>query len=208
MKNTRFSALFLACVLMLLPALFSGCGEINEPASLSSSSSIAEPTENPPEEPSSQPESEIAASQRPEATDGPAQMADFEEVFAENPIDTKLSDDLSEASSSKAIFKAYETAGKCWKEMIPLAYNAAKEVVGEEDRVQLEQDQQTWKDTIDDIVSAIQEENEDSSDGKITSARLIEERYRETAKSLCEIIFAETGELPDFSPAMSDTPKG
>lgn len=208
MKNTRFSALFLACVLMLLPALFSGCGEINEPASLSSSSSIAEPTENPPEEPSSQPESEIAASQRPEATDGPAQMADFEEVFAENPIDTKLSDDLSEASSSKAIFKAYETAGKYWKEMIPLAYNAAKEVVGEEDRVQLEQDQQTWKDTIDDIISAIQEENEDSSDGKITSARLIEERYRETAKTLCEIIFAETGELPDFSPAMSDTPKG
>ncbi len=208
MKNTRFSALFLACVLMLLPALFSGCGEINEPASLSSSSSIAEPTENPPEEPSSQTESEIAASQRPEATEGPAQMADFEEVFAENPIDTKLSDDLSEASSSKAIFKAYETAGKYWKEMIPLAYNAAKEVVGEEDRVQLEQDQQTWKDTIDDIISAIQEENEDSSDGKITSARLIEERYRETAKTLCEIIFAETGKLPDFSPAMSDTPKG
>ena len=92
--------------------------------------------------------------------------------------------------------------------MIPLEYNAAREVVGEEDRAQLEQDQQTWRDTIDDIVSAIQEENEDSSDGKITSARLIEERYRETAKSLCEIIFAETGELPDFSPAMSDTPKG
>lgn len=188
MKNTRFTAFFLAGVLMLLPALFSGCGEIKEPAPPSSSSSIAEPSENPPEE--------------------PTQMADFEEVFAENPIDTKLADDLSAASSSKAIFKAYETAGKYWKEMIPLAYNAAREVVGEEDRAQLEQDQQTWRDTIDDIVSAIQEENEDSSDGKITSARLIEERYRETAKSLCEIIFAETGELPDFSPAMSDTPKG
>ena len=208
MKNTRFSALFLAGVLMLLPALFSGCGEIKEPAPPSSSSSIAEPSENPPEEPSSQPESEVTASQEPEPTEEPTQMADFEEVFAENPIDTKLADDLSAASSSKAIFKAYETAGKYWKEMIPLAYNAAKEVVGEEDRAQLEQDQQTWKDTIDDIVSAIQEENEDSSDGKITSARLIEERYRETAKSLCEIIFAETGELPDFSPAMSDTPKG
>lgn len=207
MKRIKVSALFLAGALILLPSVLSGCEEVKEPSS-SSDVSIIEPTEEPSDEPSSQPESEIISSQEPEPTEEPPKTADFEEIFAENPIDAKLADDLDGASSSRAILKAYETAWKYWKEMVSLSYDAAKAVVTEDDRAQLEQEQQTWENTIDEIVSSIQEETSGESDGKITAARLIQERYRETAKALCEIVFTETGELPDFSPAMSDAPKG
>ena len=206
MKNTKFTAFFLAASLLLLPVTLSACKETNEPAA--PSSSTAEPTPAPTGEPSSKPESAVKASPDPEPTDAPAQTAGFEEAFAENPIDKQLADELDTASSSSAILKAYETAGKYWKAMVPIAYAAAEEVSDDEGRAQLEQDQQVWEDSIDGIVADIEEKNGDGGDGKITTARQIEERYRETAKILCEIVFSETGELPDFSKAMSDEPVG
>ena len=202
MKNTRLVTFLMVVAIMLLPITLSGCDGQEQPAP--SSSSTAEPTETPTSEPS-QPESEPAASSEPEPTKAPDNAANFEE---ENPIDAQLADALDAASSSSTILKAYETAGKYWKAMIPIAYDAAKAAVSEEDRAQLEQDQQTWEDTIDGIVAEIQEKNSEGGEGKITAARLIQERYRETARSLCEIIFSETGELPDFASAMSSEPKG
>ena len=203
MKNKRIAAILTACLLILLPVLLSGCEE--QPGSSQSASSVAEPTQAPSQEPSSLPESVSEPSQEPEPTEAPA---GFEEVFAENPIDSQLADALDTASSSSAILKAYEKAGQYWKAMVPLAYDAAKAVVSEDDRAQLDEDQKVWEDTIDDRIAAIREENGEESDGKITSARLISERYRETAKALCEVIYSNTGELPDFTPAMSDEPKG
>lgn len=207
MRNKKMAAIIMALAL-ILPILLSGCQEQPAP-SQPSSSAVAKPTEAPTkaptEEPSSKPESEPESSQEPEPTVAPG---GFEEAFAENPIDVQLTDALDAASSSSAIFKAYEKAGKFWRAMVPLAYDAAKAVVSEDDRAQLDEDQKTWEDTIDDIVAQIQEENGQDGDGRITSARLIQERYRETAKALCEIIYSSTGELPDFTPAMSDGPKG
>ena len=205
MKNIRLVTFLMVVAIMLLPITLSGCDGQEQPAP--SSSSTAEPTETPTSEPS-QPESEPAASSEPEPTDAPDNAANFEEAFAENPIDAQLADALDAASSSSTILKAYETAGKYWKAMIPIAYDAAKTAVSEENRAQLEQDQQTWEDTINGIVAEIQEKNSEGGEGKITAARLIQERYRETARSLCEIIFSETGELPDFASAMSSEPKG
>lgn len=205
MKNTRLVTFLMAGAILLLPITLSGCEGQEQPAP--SSSSTAEPTETPATEPS-QPESEPATSSEPEPTDAPDNAANFEEAFAENPIDAQLADALDAASSSSAILKAYEAAGKYWKAMIPIAYDAAKTAVSEEDRAQLEQDHQAWEDSIDEIIAEIQEKNGEGGDGKITAARLIQERYRETARSLCEIIFSETGELPDFAPAMSSEPKG
>lgn len=206
MKNRKLTALLMSCALVMLPAALSGCE--GQQVSSTPTSSVAEPTQAPTEKPTSGPESEVTASIEPEPTEAPAQAADFEEVFAENPIDTQLTDDLDIASSSSAILKAYENAGKRWRNMIPLAYDSAMEVLAEDDRTQLEQDQQTWEDTIDEIVAAIQEKNSEGSDGKITASRLIQERYRETVKALCEIYFDNTGELPDFTPVMSDEAKG
>lgn len=204
MKNKRTAAIFMACLLTLLPVLLSGCEE--QPGSSQPSSSAVEPTQAPSEAPSSsQPESGSEPSQEPEPTEAPAS---FEEVFAENPIDSQLTDALDTASSSSAILKAYEKAGQYWKAMVPLAYDAAKAVVPEDDRAQLDEDQKNWENTIDDTIAAIREENSQEGDGKLTSARLIQEKYRETAKALCEMIYSNTGELPDFTPAMSDEPKG
>lgn len=206
MKNRKLTALLISCALVVLPAVLSGCEE--QQVSLEPTSSVAEPTQAPTEEPPSEPESEVTVSTEPEPTEAPAQTSDFEEVFAENPIDVQLTDDLDIASSSSAILKAYENAGKRWRNMVPLAYDSAMEVLAEDDRTQLEQDQQTWEDTIDEIVAAIQEKNSEGSDGKITASRLIQERYRETVKALCEIYFDNTGELPDFTPVMSCEAKG
>lgn len=206
MKNRKLTALLMSCALVMLPAVLSGCE--GQQVSLAPTSSVAEPAQAPTEEPASEPESEATVSSEPEPTDAPAQTADFEDVFAGNPIDTQLTDDLDIASSSSAILKAYENAGKRWRNMVPLAYDYAMEVSAEDDRAQLEQDQQTWEDTIDEIVAAIQEENSEGSDGKITASRLIQERYRETVKALCEIYFNNTGELPDFTPVMSGEAKG
>lgn len=206
MKKTKFTALFLSAALLLLPVTLSGCEEIKEPAA--PSSSTAEPAPAPTDEPVSKPESEVVASPDPEPTEPLAQADGFEEAFAENPIDKRLADDLDTASSSSAILKAYENAGKYWRAMVPLAYAAAEEASDEEGRAQLEQEQQVWEDSIDGIVADIEEKNGDGGDGKLTASRLIQERYRETAKILCEIVFSETGELPDFSKAMSDEPVG
>lgn len=203
MRNRKMAAIIVALAL-ILPILLSGCQEQPAP-SQPSSSVVAIPTEAPTEEPSSNSESEPQSSQEPEPTEAPG---GFEEAFAENPIDAQLTDALDAASSNSAILKAYEKAGKYWRAMVPLAYDAAKAVVSEDDRAQLEEDQKVWKDTIDDIVAEIQEQNGQDGNGRIASARLIQERYRETVKALCEIIYSGTGELPDFTPAMSDGPKG
>lgn len=204
MKNSKLTALLIFCALIMLPAALSGC----EQQQTSSISSVAEPTQAPTEEPASEPESKAEESAEPEPTDAPAQHTGFEEAFSENPIDAQLTDDLDIASSSNAILKAYENAGKHWKSMVPLAYDSAKAVVSEDEKAQLEQDQKNWNDTIDEIIATIQEENSEGGDGKIAAARLIQERYKETVKPLCEIVFAETGELPDFTPAMSGEPMG
>lgn len=206
MKNKEVTALIIIMILLLFPMVLSDCERQQDPSQLVSST--AGPTEAPNNEPSSQPESETKATQEPEPTEAPDSMVNFEEVFAENPIDSQLADALDTASSSSAILKAYETAGKYWRALVPIAYNAAKSAAAEEDQAQLEQDHKAWEDTIDDVITAIQEENIEGADGKITAARLIEEKYRETAKELCKIVYAGTGELPDFAPAMSDEPKG
>lgn len=200
MKNTKITAIFLSAALLLLPVTLSGCDGVQTPSA--PSSSTADPTQAPTEEPTASPESEIEASPEVEPTEEPAYTDGFEEAFAENPIDKQLAEDLDVASSSSAILKAYENAGTYWRAMVPLAYAAAGEVSDEEGRAQLEQEQQAWEDSIDGIVAEIEEKNGDSGDGKITAARQIEERYRETAKILCEIVFEKTGELPDFEAAM------
>lgn len=206
MKIKGISLLLLSCALLILPVMLSGCE--NQQAPSQPTSSVAEPTQAPTETPSSEPEDEISSSEEPEPTESPIQTADFEEVFAANPIDDQLNNDLDFATSSSAILKAYESAGKRWKAMVSPAYASAKEVLPEDDRLQLEQEHQDWEDTIDDIIASIQEENSDSDDGKITSARLIQEKYKETVKGLCEIYFSSTGELPDFTAVMSDKPLG
>lgn len=208
MRNIRFTVLLMACALLILPAALSGCQEQLSPSQPASSAAAPTPEPEPTQEPASSSADSSDSSQEPEATGAPVQVSGFEEAFAENPIDARLSDDLDAASSSSAILKAYENAGKRWKAMIPIAYSAAMEVTAGDDRAQLEQDQKVWEETIDGIVETIREENGDGSDGKLTASRLIQERYRTTAESLCEIYFAGTGELPDFSKAMSDEPVG
>lgn len=203
MRNKRFTALLITCALLLLPAALSGCEE--QPSSSVPASSVAEPTPEPTDEPSPEPQESSSPSQDPEPTEAPAQTSSFEEAFAENPIDVQLADDLDMASSSSAILKAYENAGKRWKAMVPIAYSSAMEAVAEDDRAQLEQDQKTWEETIDGVIETIREEN---SADKLTASRLIQERYRFTVEDLCKIYFDVTGELPDFSKAMSDEPVG
>lgn len=204
MKKKKLTALLIFCVLAALSMLLSGCEELEPPPS-STVTSEAEPTLTPTEEPASKPESSAVASQYPEPTEAPVNTAGFEDVFAANPIDAWMTDALDDASSTSAILKTYDTAGKYWKAMVPIAYSAAMDVVAEDDRVQLEQDQKTWEETVDGIIETIREEN---TEDKLTASRLIQERYRFTAEALCEIYFAGTGELPDFSKAMSDEPVG
>lgn len=204
MKNKKLTAILILCALMTLFILLSGCEELQSSPS-STATSETESIQTPSEGSSSVPESSVAASQDPEPTEAPANTADFEEAFAANPIDAWMTDALEDASSTSAILKAYDTAGRYWKAMIPIAYSAAMDVLAYDDRVQLEQDQKTWEETIDGMIETIREEN---TEDKLTASRLIQERYRFTAEALCEIYFAGTGELPDFSKAMSDEPVG
>lgn len=204
MKNKKLHALLIISTIAALSMLLSGCKELQPPPS-STVSSEEEPAQTPPEESTSGSESSVTASQEPGPTETPANTADFEEAFASNPIDAWMTDALESASSTSAILKAYDTGGRYWKAMIPIAYSAALDVVADDDRTQLEQDHKIWEDTVDDIVETIREKN---SEDKLSASRLIQERYRFTAEALCEIYFAGTGELPDFFKAMSDEPVG
>ena len=98
MKNKEVTALIIIMILLLFPMVLSDCERQQDPSQLVSST--AGPTEAPNNEPSSQPESETKATQEPEPTEAPDSMVNFEEVFAENPIDSQLADCLLYTSPS------------------------------------------------------------------------------------------------------------
>lgn len=203
MKKKKISAILAALVLMLLPILFSGCESQGKPESGSSSSQSAstpepavtpEPTKEPTPEPTSTPE--------------PSSAPDFEEVFAGNPIDGKLNDDLDAASSTNAILAAYNEAAKSWKTVIPSFYASSLEVSADDAKETLRQEYEAWQNTIEEEVDQVLQERGDDSDSQVSAAISVMEKYREQAQTLCEAIFSSTGELPDFDAALSAGPMG
>lgn len=206
MTQKRTIDLLMAFLFLLLPILLSSCSNLQQSSIPSSSqvesSSQASSEPVPTEKPTVEPSEELSATLS-EASNLNTEDGGFDAAFKINPIDTALEEDLANASSSRAILQAYEDAETRWKTMLQISYNAAKNLLDGESSETLQQEQKDWEDKIKSEIDAIRDKNGDDSDGRITSALEIQERYRERTKELCGIVFESSGELPSFDTAMS-----
>ena len=192
------------------------CDALPQQSTLSSSESEPEPTPDVESEPESslpesseesEPSSEVEeSSSESEPASVPADS--FDEIFDGNPLDTALEDELAEASSNHAILQAYENSESRWKSFIQLTYNDGKSQLTGEDLERLQQEQESWEESIDIVVEGIRADAGDDSDGRLTAARMVQERYRVWGKSLAQVIYDATGELPDFEKAWSGEAMG
>lgn len=194
-------------VLLLFFAAFSGCenseGETSSHVEVSST-------------PMPDASSDLPSSESPEspAVDSSEEFepdnvtSSFQDIFGTNPIDTALEEDLGTASSSRAIFKAYDTAATRWKVMIQVAYSAAKNLKTDSELEALEKEQEDWSNSIESELENLRQENVDDSDGTIKTARMTMEKYRERAENLCQTVYEETEELPEFDTAMNNEAMG
>lgn len=211
MNKKRWNTLLIAFAVLLLPVFLSGCENLQ--LSSPSSSSQAAPNSDVSSEPAPTVEPTLEPTPEPSAVSSAVSelekpAADFDQVFDGNSLDAALEDELAEASSSHAILQAYENAESRWKSFIQLTYNNGKSQLSGEDLERFQQEQESWEESIDIVVEGIRADAGDDSDGKLTAARMIQERYREWGKSLAQVIYDATGELPDFEKALSGEAMG
>lgn len=211
MNNKRWNTLLIAFAVLLLPVFLSGCENLQ--LSSPSSSSQAAPNSDASSEPAPTVEPTLEPTPEPSAVSSAVSelekpAADFDQVFDGNSLDAALEDELAEASSSHAILQAYENAESRWKSFIQLTYNNGKSQLSGEDLERFQQEQESWEESIDVVVEGIRADAGDDSDGKLTAARMIQERYRVWGKSLAQVIYDATGELPDFEKALSGEAMG
>lgn len=194
MKRTPVLALlgvFLLC--LALPA----CQTAEQPPASSAPSSQAQaPAQSVPEEISS------AASSWP----GPASSLppDFDEIWAGNPIEEALQEDLDLVNNFDDIVLAYVKATERWARLIPIAFEDCLSVLSPEDQEAFRADQETWKAELDEKLQYLTDNLDKMIEGKESAARRACELYEERAYSLCKRKFCADGVMPSFEEAMKE----
>lgn len=122
----------------------------------------------------------------------------FEGAFSQNPIDKKYDADYRAAMSFSSMRQACDQAADAWKKMVDSAYDDAVAVLSGEERSTLQAEQDVWRETLDGELKKIAEENGDSNDGILETARRTVLFYRARAKELCQIKYEADGALPSF----------
>lgn len=200
MKNTnknKLTNIFYVIIIIIFPILLASCDENkNNWSSLTESEPTA--TQIPTVEPTSPPIQTEEPVQTPETSD----VSNFEQVFADNPIDAALKDDLDIASTTNAIIQAYNRSTDYWKLMIEIAYSESLKILSENERDAMQMEQQDWESVIDSEIADLLENVGDSSDEQINAAIMVRDKYRDRAKSICYMVFLNSNELPDFEKAI------
>ena len=198
MKNKIF--LSLAAAGLVLMALLTGCQEA-PPSSISSSTPQA--TAVPTEEPTSSPTPEATA------TPEPTSDQDFAQLFTQhNLVDSKIKEDLRFASSANAIGKVYKEANQNWERIINSVSQAAMEVLPSDASKTLQEEVDSWRDSIEGQIDEIYTDLEEDMDSQIDAAKEVMELYRSMALKVSEVYYRQTGELPDFEEALADKAMG
>lgn len=194
MKRTPVLAMLGAFLLCLaLPA----CQTAEQPPASSVPSSQAQaPAQSVPEEISS------AASSWP----GPASSLppDFDEIWAENPIEETLQEDLDLVNNFDDIVLAYVKATERWARLIPIAFEDCLSVLSPEDQEAFRADQEKWKAELDEKLQYLTDNLDKMIEGKEAAARRACGLYEERAYSLCKRKFCADGAMPSFEEAMKE----
>ncbi len=194
----------LAALALTLFCLLPGCEK--DPGESWSSSPQSEPTATSAPTPTPAPTPEASPTAEPTAVPSPA--GGFEALFAENPVDKTLSEDLSTAASYSTIFAAYKNAIKNWEKVIDRLYPASFHDLGSEEAAQLEEEHTSWKASLDSELEKIEEAHSDDEDGWLAAAQEKVQHYRAHASLLCQAYYDHAGELPDLESILSGQPAG
>lgn len=194
MKRMRIPALLGAFLLCLaLPA----CQTAEQPPASSAPSSQARaPAPSVPEGISS------AASSRPEPAS--SLPPDFDEIWAENPIEEALQEDLDLVNNFDDIVLAYMKATERWARLIPIAFEDCLAVLPPEDQEAFQADQEKWKAELDEKLAGLESSLDELIEGKEAAARRACGLYEERAYSLCKRKFCADGVMPSFEEAMKE----
>lgn len=122
----------------------------------------------------------------------------FEAAFSQNPIDKAYDQAYELASSFSMMRQACDEAAGNWLDMVDISYDAALAVLSGDERKALQEEQDVWKDEVNDQIATLREENGDSNTGILSSGRAIVLLYRQRAMELCKIKYDIDGELPSF----------
>ena len=185
--------LLVLCAALLLGA--AGCSQTGEESSSqistpSSSAVESEPTPNP--TPSPTPSPSPSPTPEPESS---ALSGEFEEAFADNPIDQKLEEDLAAASSTGLVLQAYNQAASLWQQLIQTAYEQAGEVLSTDSYALVQQEQGDWEAGLDPELQNIRAQH---GEDEMSAAKDIVNYYKDRAKALCQAVYDATGQLPEF----------
>lgn len=196
----RFLALAL-CALLAAGAAACTPQQEEEPSSSQVSTpsvSVVESEPTPQPTPSATP----APTETPQPTQAPAEG--FEGEFAANPIDAKLQEDLTYASSTTLILQAYNRAAARWEALIRSAYEQAGEELSADAYALVQQEQEDWDAGLEPALQNIRAEN---GEDDLAAASAIVDFYKERARALCQALYSATGALPEF-PSTDDEPQG
>lgn len=215
MRKRRFTAIVCA-VLLFSMVLLPGCRKETQPeTSLPPESSVSE-TES---EPSASSQEEISSSQEPSLPESSenevvntitTDNAQFDKLFAANPLDTAYKE---ESSDDYSVVDMEQTASKfaeLWQTEVDSAYKKLLEVSAASEKEQFKSEQETW---VADTPAALQKITDDAQAAGGSLARVIAagetmEYYRLRAAQLYRALYDYD---PSFAFAYSQeesSPKG
>ena len=198
MKNRLMRTIFAAWGLCLLLAACQGTEQppaSSAPAVVPSSSEASLPQTPTPDVTS-------APSSWPDSTS--SLPSNFDEVWAENPIEAALQEELDSANNFDDITWAYIHATERWARLIPIAFEDCLSLLSPEDQEALQTDQEKWKADLDEKLQYLEDNLDKMVEGNEAAAREACELYEERAYSLCKRKFCADGVMPSFEEAMEE----
>lgn len=199
MKQTRILALlgvFLLCLALTACSQGKGSPASSAPVLSSSKTSLPQtPTEPTPDTASS-----------PSSWPGPASSLppDFDEIWAENPIEEALQEELDMVNNFDDIVLAYIHATERWARLIPIAFEDCLSVLPPEDQEAFRADQEKWKAELDEKLQYLEDNLDKMIEGHEAAARQACGLYEKRAYSLCKRKFCADGAMPSFEEAMKE----
>lgn len=173
----------------------------------STSSSVSRESSVAPE--SSQPESAASeASEEPSKVADPASAtgekleslsvgsADFQALFLQNPIDEKFSTEFDNATSTSLLGDIIYDATESWRQMVSIAYDAALESSGTDERRKEVQD--AYNTFLNTMQAGLTEAETLSASDPVAGALATMNHYRTCAAELCNLKYENDQALPSF----------
>lgn len=207
MKNKWIAILLAAAVGLAALAGCTGDNGTEDPQSSSSAPTSSTSSEESTPAPTPQPDSETPSGQEQESTepapepseDSPGQVLpvetedpDFDEKFADNPIDQAYIQDNNQAISNKDMVEVSQKYAEIWREEVTYAYDTLLGKVSDSRKAALESEQQTWSDGTEEALAQFHEDAQavGGTMAQVDEASRVMDYYRSRAAELYKELYA------------------